>query len=129
MSARFEHAGCGVSDIERASVWYTKWFGFKEVKRFDKPELKLKGAVLQTDGGVLELLQAHSVVQNNIKQEDVALSDVIAKPGNGHIALSVESAQNTYDALVLEKENVLTDMIDGRFFFVRDPDGNVIEVR
>ena len=42
---RIEHVGLTVSDLDRAVDWYRTNFGFEETRRFDKPELEIKGAI------------------------------------------------------------------------------------
>ena len=115
------HTGVPVMDVEKAREFYGEVLGFKEIPR---PDIKgIPGIWYEWNG-----TQVHIIGQRN----EMAAKGV---PGVGtHIALQVEDLE--------EAKKVLTERgIEFREFtpppnignapvlFVRDPDGNVVELR
>jgi len=120
---RFNHVGLRVRDINVAREFYEK-LGFKFLAGPLGPE---PVAIVEHDSGVninLILNATNDAFEQNI------LMDVPAKhTGFTHIALEITDADavvNQLNALDIE----ITETVEfggARFFFVRDPDGNVIE--
>jgi catechol 2,3-dioxygenase-like lactoylglutathione lyase family enzyme len=124
---RIEHAGLTVSDIDRAVDWYVANFGFEVIRRFDKPELEIVGASLKLGGDQLEILQPVGPVA----EPDVSgpLTACLRRGGANHIALNVDDVARAYESLRANGVEFITDLLESRFFFCRDPFGTLIEVR
>ncbi len=123
----FEHAGVTVTDLEVAVAWYAESFGFEETRRFEKAEFQVKGATLQLGDDVLELLEPYDPEPD--PRAEGALEVLLARVGANHIALNVDDAATAFEKLQADGVSLVTELLEGRFFFCRDPFGTLIEVR
>ena len=130
----FNHVGLCVRDLVVAQRFYESALGFRALRSLTVPDdptgrlLRLSGPLgvsavyLQRDGFVLELL-AYSARQVSSRER------VMDEVGLTHVSLSVASLP---DAMARVREfggTVLDDtLIDGVAVFVRDPDGQLIEL-
>jgi catechol 2,3-dioxygenase-like lactoylglutathione lyase family enzyme len=121
-----EHFGISVVDIHRSVRWYQGIFGFKVVKQFEKPELQIKGVVMKRGDLSLEILQPYS--PKELPAEDDSLVALLQRIGANHFAISAEDVKSLYNELKSQKAELVTELIEQRFFFCKDPDGTLIEV-
>ncbi len=121
------HVGLSVENLDRAVAWYREVFGFTEVKRFAKDAFEIQGAVLEREGAVLELLEPG--VPEAAARGAGDLVKALRPCGVNHFALAVQDVKSLYAALSSRGVDLVTDLIDDRFFFCRDPDGSLIEVK
>ncbi|MFH1075199.1 MAG: VOC family protein [Candidatus Firestonebacteria bacterium] len=126
-----EHFGITVKSIENSTVWYRENFGFEEVKRFDKPGLELKGAVIKLDDISLELLQPYKISEkeNNHIEKGILLEDLLAQAGLAHIAISVKDLESAYKEIKGSNPVYLTEIFESKYFFCADPDGILLEIK
>ena len=124
---KFVHTGISVTDLERSIAWYKDIFGFEEVKRFEKPDLEIKGAALKRGDCVLEILEPYK--PQTISNSEKTIAGVLQKIGANHFAISVEDVQSFYSELKSKNVDLVSEIKGNKFFFCRDPDGTVIEVR
>jgi catechol 2,3-dioxygenase-like lactoylglutathione lyase family enzyme len=131
----FNHLGQCVTDLERAKRFYCELFGFtveREIQPPDEtsaqllsltPPLGMTAAYLVRDGLVLELLHFGAPGQTLAYRPRT-----MNEPGLTHISLSVEDLDGTlarvaeYGGEVVEGSNI------GYGVFVRDPDGQLVEL-
>ncbi|MDR0469359.1 MAG: VOC family protein [Peptococcaceae bacterium] len=137
----FMHIGITVTDIEKSSAFYEKYFGFKSLRsvRFDEnfigdaPALYRQPAgvysdmrMLQSDYGVtLELFQFSNVEKSELYQWQ--------KSGYHHLAFKVESIPALYEQMKADGiefffEPKKRGNSDAHWIFFQDPDGNMIEL-
>ena len=126
-SFQLVHFGISVSDLERSIQWYCKHFGFKEVKRFEKPELQIKGAALVLGDSALEILEPTQPATPD--KTEGSLVQHLQKTGANHLALNVDNIMECYERLKQENVTIVSDLIGGRFFFCKDPDQTLLEIR
>ena len=114
------HAGVPVSDVKKSKSFY-KMLGFEEIER---PKIKgIPGAWYKCDG-----TQVHLIGQRN----EMAAKNL---PGIGtHIALQVEDLDEAKKALKRRKIEFAeftppATMGGGPVLFLKDPDGNAVELR
>jgi catechol 2,3-dioxygenase-like lactoylglutathione lyase family enzyme len=115
------HTGVPVMDVDKAREFYGKILGFTEIPR---PEIKgLPGIWYECNG-----TQVHIIGQRN----EMAMKGL---PGIGtHIALQVENLEEAKKVLKRKKIkfNEFTPpphIGNAPVLFLRDPDGNVVELR
>ena len=125
--ACFIHAGISVADRERAIAWYEKYFGCSVVKRFEKPDLEIRGAVLQLGTATLELLEVrrpHHTLRSN-----GSLVEELRNIGVNHLAIGVADCTAWFERLRKEGAELITPLLGGTMFFCKDPDGTLLEIK
>ncbi|MBF0432510.1 MAG: VOC family protein [Fibrobacteria bacterium] len=126
--SEFIHTGITVEDVDRTVAWYQKYFGFTEVKRFEKDALEIKAAA------VIALGDAQiEVIQPNVPELVVAkmdnLIETLRPMGTNHFAIGVNDIEKSYKELSESGAHMITEVMGGKMFFCCDPDGTVIEVK
>ena len=133
MSA-FNHVGQCVSDLERSKRFYVELFGFVVEREITPPDdstaqllsltppLGMTAAYLVRDGLVLELLAFATGPTQAFRPREMN------EPGLTHVSLSVDDIAAVctripeYGGEVIEASNI------GAAVFVRDPDGQLLEL-
>ena len=135
MSA-FNHLGQCVTDLDRSRRFYVEAFGFaveREIQPPDAPSDRLLGLAppigmtacyLRRDGLVLELLHFAGAGAAPNPYRERAMND----PGLTHISLSVDDIPEACARVREFGGAVLEDTDIGAAIFVRDPDGQLIEL-
>jgi catechol 2,3-dioxygenase-like lactoylglutathione lyase family enzyme len=131
----FNHVGQCVTDLDRSKRFYCELFGFvleREINPSDEstaqllsltPPLAMTAAYLVRDGLVLELL--HFAADD---QTQPFRARAMNEPGLTHMSLSVDDIDTVcarvpkYGGEVIESSNI------GAAVFVRDPDGQLVEL-
>jgi catechol 2,3-dioxygenase-like lactoylglutathione lyase family enzyme len=129
------HVGITVTDLERAVAFYRDTFDFDVLTRF-----AVAGEAFETGVGVPEAsadfvhLDAGScrieLVEYDREGTD-RRGGSVGDPGAKHVGLAVEDLDAFYAGLDEEVETISepqTTESGTRILFVRDPDGNLIEV-
>ena len=134
MSA-FNHVGQCVTDLERSKRFYCDLFGFTLEREIDPPDessaqllslappLGMTAAYLVRDGLVLELIHFGAAGQTRPYRERR-----MNEPGLTHISLSVDDIAAVcarvpeFGGEIVESSNI------GNAVFVRDPDGQLVEL-
>jgi lactoylglutathione lyase len=131
----FNHLGQCVTDLERSRRFYVEALGFepwREIQPDDALSAKLLGldaplgmtaCYLRRDGLVLELL--HFAAEGRTAAPKVRAMN---EPGLTHISVSVDDIPATCEQVSSHGGEVLTDTDIGLGIFVRDPDGQLIEL-
>jgi catechol 2,3-dioxygenase-like lactoylglutathione lyase family enzyme len=135
MGVAFNHVGQCVTDLERSKRFYCELLGFeleREITPADEmaakllslsPPLGMTASYLVRDGLVLELLHFSAPGQTQ-----PPLARRMNEPGLTHVSLSVDDVESViaripdYGGEVVESSNI------GAGVFVRDPDGQFIEL-
>jgi lactoylglutathione lyase len=129
----FNHVGQCVTDLDRSRRFYVELFEFEEIRELQPPDdpsarllrleppLGMTALYLQRDGFVLELL--HFSGRPGRPYSPRAMND----PGLTHVSLSCDLDRVVPRVAELGGE-VLTDTDIGVGLFVRDPDGQLLEL-
>jgi catechol 2,3-dioxygenase-like lactoylglutathione lyase family enzyme len=133
VSVVFNHVGQCVTDLDRARRFYVELFEFEEIRELHPPDdpsakllrldapLGMTALYLRRDGFVLELLHFSGRPPRPYQ------SRVMNDPGLTHISLSCDLGRVVPRVAELGGE-VLTDTDIGFGVFVRDPDGQLLEL-
>lgn len=133
--ASAHHVGVTVSDLDRAVDFYTDAFDFELLAEFAVSGEAFADAVdvagasgsfahLDADGIRLELIEYEPV-------DDALGEPALNRPGAVHVGLSVDDVDDFYGELDDDVETLSeprTTSSGTRILFVRDPEGNLIEV-
>ena len=134
--AVFNHVGQCVTDLARSRRFYEDVFGFelwREITPADRPSdqllrltppIGLTACYLRRDGLVLELLHFAGVGARPGPPRARAMNE----PGLTHVSVSVDDIDETCRAVAAHGGEVLDDTNIGFGMFVRDPDGQLIEL-
>jgi len=129
--ARFDHIGISVADMPRATEWYCRAFGLTAENEFAVPGTDLCGVMLRHESGYrIELLHRPSAVPGIEPDSPVAAAGT---RGYGHICMRVADVDAEYQRLLAAGAAVRrppgpSPRAGGRFAWVADPEGNLIEV-
>jgi lactoylglutathione lyase len=137
----FNHLGQCVTDLERSRRFYVEVLGFEPWREINPPDspsdallrlqapLGLTACYLRRDGLVLELLHyAADSARHDAAVQRANRDRVMNEPGLTHISLSVDDIPGTCARIAEHGGEVLTDTDIGAGIFVRDPDGQLIEL-
>jgi lactoylglutathione lyase len=131
----FNHVGQCVTDLERSKRFYCELFGFSVEREITPPDegsaqlmsltppLGMTAAYLVRDGLVLELLHYSAGGQTRPFRPRP-----MNEPGLTHVSLSVDNIDDVcarvpaYGGKVVESSNI------GAAVFIRDPDGQLVEL-
>jgi lactoylglutathione lyase len=131
----FNHVGQCVTDLERSKRFYCDLFGFtleREINPPDEssaqlmsltPPLAMTAAYLVRDGLVLELLHFAAAGQTQRFRERT-----MNEPGLTHLSLSVDDIDEVCARLPDYGGEVIPASNIGAAVFVRDPDGQLLEL-
>jgi catechol 2,3-dioxygenase-like lactoylglutathione lyase family enzyme len=129
------HVGITVSDLDRAVAFYRDTLGLSVLDRFsvggeafatgvDVPGAAGNFAHLDADGARVELVEYDPEGE---PRPDASLN----QPGAIHLGLAVDDLDAFYDGLSSDVETLSepqTTESGTRILFVRDPEGNLVEV-
>lgn len=131
----FNHVGQCVADLERAKRFYVELFAFELQREIHPPDelsarllglqppLGFTASYLVRDGLVLELLHYAEPGQTQSFRPRT-----MNEPGLTHISLSVDDVDAVLRRVPDFGGDVLTETNIGAGVFIRDPDGQLLEV-
>jgi lactoylglutathione lyase len=134
-SAAFNHVGQCVTDLERSKRFYCELFGFRVDREINPPDegsaqllrldapLAMTACYLVRDGLVLELL--HFAADGRTQPYRARAMN---EPGLTHISLSVDDVSATLARVADFGGEVVTGSNIGVAAFIRDPDGQLVEL-
>jgi catechol 2,3-dioxygenase-like lactoylglutathione lyase family enzyme len=135
MSTAFNHVGQCVTDLDRSKRFYCDLLGFTFQREINPPDemsaqllgldapLGMTATYLGRDGLVLELLH-FAAPDRTARYQARAMND----PGLTHISLSVDDLEGVIAKIADYGGAVLADTNIGAGIFVRDPDGQLLEL-
>jgi len=127
---KIDHIGISVGSIRRSLAFYRKHFGFRCAEKYVHKDIGMTIAVLKKDGVCLELFEfrKHKKLPAYRRNLDSDLRTL----GTKHFSFAVKDIEGAYTRFRLARLCFATDMrpFDNglRYFFIKDPDGILIEV-
>ena len=133
--ATYNHTGHVVTDLERSKRFYQQVFGFRlwyEITPPDVPTAQLTGltpplavtaSYLTLDGFVLELM--HYGAEGATAPYRARTMN---EPGLTHLSIAVDDVHGVAALAVEHGGQLIEDSDIGAALFVRDPDGQLIEL-
>jgi methylmalonyl-CoA/ethylmalonyl-CoA epimerase len=126
-TASIVHCAISVSDLDRSTEWYHTHFGFIEKRRSEKEGLHIRSAILTAASGTLEVIEPARPYPP--EKSTGVLIDELRNIGVNHVAIGVEDIHACYRDLQDCNTEMVTELLDERLFFCKDPDGTLIEVK
>jgi catechol 2,3-dioxygenase-like lactoylglutathione lyase family enzyme len=137
----FNHLGQCVTDLDRSRRFYVEVLGFEPWREINPPDspsdrllqleppIGMTACYLRRDGLVLELLHfGDDGARPDLARQRDNRDRVMNEPGLTHISVSVDDIPATC-ARIREYGGEVLDGTDiGMAIFVRDPDGQLIEL-
>jgi catechol 2,3-dioxygenase-like lactoylglutathione lyase family enzyme len=130
LSFSFDHVAISVKDLDEAIQWYSDIFGFEQIRLFDRPDLKMKGAQLKLGTIKLEIFQPYE--PNELPSYRKTLESDLQTLGTKHFALNVNDLVSAYKELKKSGVSFLGEPKIGKtskYVFCQDPSGTLIELR
>jgi catechol 2,3-dioxygenase-like lactoylglutathione lyase family enzyme len=129
--ARSHHIGLSVADLDAQQRWYQQALGLDElVEHFELPEPRVRTVVLRAANGLrIELIEREGSTPQTFNDPlEAALTR-----GYGHWALEVEDLDQTFAGLSAAGAEPVSPPAPAvqpgaRFAYVRDPEGNLLEL-
>jgi lactoylglutathione lyase len=130
----FNHVGQCVTDLARSRQFYEEVFGFTCERTLEPPDdpsatllqleppVGMSVAYLRRDGLVLELLQFDRAGNPPFRPR------VMNEPGLTHLSLSVEDLETVAKRVRDFGGSVVDETRIPGAFFIRDPDGQLVEL-
>ncbi len=127
----FDHTALSVSDLDRSVVFYGK-LGFAPYQRWDAEDGSVSIAQLKDAGdSILELFCYRDC--GALPEYRMSLATDLPVLGTKHLGLrapDVQAAARDLLAagLIDEAPNILTGRLGRSYFFIKDPDGILVEI-
>lgn len=125
-----DHVGVSVSNLSRSIEFYRQNFGFTLERLIELPQRNLKVALLQKAGFTIEMLQfADALPLPDYRKTTESDGKTI---GVKHFCMRVNDIQGVSDFLKRNGVEFASEVAVGvrglRRFFVKDPDGILVEL-
>jgi catechol 2,3-dioxygenase-like lactoylglutathione lyase family enzyme len=132
----FNHVGQCVTDLDRSRTFYIDVLGFEPWREIEIPDggsdkllrlsppIGLTACYLRRDGFVLELLHYAGSGAAPRPYRERVMNDL----GLTHVSISVDDIDETCRHVVEHGGEVLDDTNIGAGVYIRDPDGQLVEL-
>jgi lactoylglutathione lyase len=131
MPVHLDHAGLNVADLDAATAFYGRAFGFETEFRFELGVDAIRGAMLKLPtGGRLELFERPGAAPGLAPASPI---EALATRGYGHFAVNAPDIEEVFtralEAGGEEKVSPRPSPEPGvRFAFLADREGNLVEL-
>ncbi len=128
---RLHHAGLSVNDLDKLKKWYSDNFALTEEQHFEMEAPKIRTVMLLAKNGFrIELIE---LKDSKREREFSDPLDACSVQGYGHVAIEVRNLDEAFENLIASGAKLVSKpspaVQKGAFFaYVKDPEGNLIEV-
>ena len=125
------HVGLAVRDLDAEKNWYEKVFGMSEEQHFEIAQYHVRTVLLRAPNGLgMELIE---VKDAKAHRDYTNALDPASDLGFGHWAIAVSNLKTAYAQLIAGGAVSVSPPAPavqkgGSFAYVKDPEGNLIEV-
>jgi catechol 2,3-dioxygenase-like lactoylglutathione lyase family enzyme len=127
---RLGHIALSVSDIKRSAAFFRKYFSFRSAEKYVYKDAGLTIALLEKDDITLEFFEFKN--HRSLPQYRKILDNDLHTIGVKHFSFDTKNIKGLYNRFKKTGVKFATEMrvTDGgkRYFFVKDPDGNLVEL-
>jgi len=127
---RLGHVAISVSSISKSIAFYSKYMGLKVSARYNFKDKGLKLVLIKKGDITLELFEFKK--HKPLPQYRKTLDSDLQTLGVKHFSLETNDIDSVYKRFKKARVGIAADMrvfADGRrYFFINDPDGNLIEI-
>ncbi|NIG55804.1 VOC family protein [Chitinophaga sp. Cy-1792] len=129
--ATANHVGLAVRDLDAEKAWYEKAFDMTVEQHFDLPAAKVRTVLLRAKNGLgIELIERQGASRPKDFSDPL---DASATLGYGHWALTVGDVDTAFSRLIAVGASQVSApgpavQPGSRFAYVKDPEGNLIEL-
>jgi catechol 2,3-dioxygenase-like lactoylglutathione lyase family enzyme len=129
--ATLHHVGLSVNDLEKLKKWYSDNFALAEEQKFEMEEPKIRTVMLLAKNGFrVELIELKG---SRREREFSDPLDACSDQGYGHLAIEVNNLDEAFNNLISGGAKLVLKpspaVQKGAFFaYVKDPEGNLIEL-
>jgi glyoxylase I family protein len=124
------HIALSVSNLERSAAFYGRHFGMRRGRKYDHRDKGFNIAFLQKGGITLELFEFKTYKPLPVYRR--ALDKDLKTLGVKHFSVEVADIEGVYKKLKRGKVVFATDLrvssSGARYFFIKDPDGILVEI-
>jgi glyoxylase I family protein len=124
------HIGISVSSVRASSAFYGKHFGLKRAGTYRYKDIGLTIVILKKGSIKLELFEFKK--SRSLPQYRKNLDSDMRALGVKHFSLEVAHITGSYNAFKKAKVTLATDIrtfdTGQRYFFIKDPDGILVEI-
>ena len=125
------HAGLAVADLEASAAWYRDLLGFEVDVRWQTDDGSVRMAMISRGTARVELFETDDDVAG--PDEERPLMEQFRRRGWKHLALEVPDLDVARSELEQAGVPLLSEPAEGaagtvRYLFIRDPDGNPVEL-
>lgn len=123
---KLHHVGISVENLEESMRFYKEIFGFEKETVRDRPDLGGKQAILKREKKDL-ILELFDLEPKTDRKDDYLDLNTL---GFKHISFQVDNIEKFYK-MVKERGIETTELATGstsKYFFLKDRDGNVLEI-
>jgi catechol 2,3-dioxygenase-like lactoylglutathione lyase family enzyme len=121
-----------VADLDAQIAWYQHALGFAQVvEQYELPDPPVRTAVLQAEPGIrIEMIERGGSERTGEYSDPL---DMTRSQGYGHWAVDVDDLDTAFGWLLAAGASEVWPPADGvapgaRFAYVKDPEGNLIEL-
>jgi lactoylglutathione lyase len=131
MRVGLDHVGLSVADLDAATAFYARAFGFAPELRFELTPHPIRGVMLRHDSGMRLELFEHRDSEPGI--QGVAPIEALRRRGYGHFALHAPDIGPVFAQALAAGARALVEPSPSpepgvRFAFFADPEGNLVEL-